>query len=54
MFDGEKKELIYNLGCVFESKNKKADVIEPSRLIYKVDASYRDVEAKVDAYIEGQ
>lgn len=49
-FDGEKKELIYNLGSVLENMGKKEDAIEQFKIIYKVDMSYRDVEAKVDAY----
>jgi len=53
-FDDEKKELIYNLGCVFENMGKKEDAIEQFKLIYKVDTSYRDVEAKVDAFYSGQ
>jgi tetratricopeptide (TPR) repeat protein len=54
VFDDEKKELIYNLGCVLESMGKKDDAIEQFKTIYKVDTSYRDVEAKVDAYYSGQ
>ena len=54
VFDDEKKELIYNLGSVFESMGKKAEAIEQFKTIYKVDTSYRDVEAKVDAYYSGQ
>ena len=54
VFDEEKKELIYNLGCVFESMGKKEDAIEQFKIIYKVDMSFRDVEAKMDAYLGGQ
>ena len=53
-FDDEKKELIYNLGCMFENMGKKEDAIEQFKLIFKVDSSYRDVEAKVTAYYSGQ
>jgi len=53
-FDEEKKELIYQLGTVLESMGKKAEAIEQFKLIYKVQASYRDVEAKVDAFYAGQ
>lgn len=53
-FDEEKKELLYNLGCIFESMGKKEDAIEQFKLIYKVDTGYKDVEAKVDAYYSGQ
>ncbi len=54
VLDEEKKELIYNLGAVFENMGKKEDAIEQFKIIYKVDTSYRDVEAKVDAYYSGQ
>lgn len=54
VFDEEKKELTYNLGCVLEDMGKKEDAIEQFKIIYKVDTSYRDVEAKVDAYYAGQ
>ncbi|MCW5551543.1 MAG: tetratricopeptide repeat protein [Verrucomicrobiae bacterium] len=54
VLDDEKKELIYNLGRVFEDMDKKAEAIEQFKLIYKVDSSYRDVGAKVDAFYAGQ
>lgn len=54
VFDEEKKELIYNLGSVLETMGKKEEAIEQFKLIYKVDTSYRDVEAKVDAYYAAQ
>jgi tetratricopeptide (TPR) repeat protein len=54
VFDEEKKDLIYQLGTVLESMDKQAEAIEQFKLIYKVDASYRDVEAKVDAFYAGQ
>lgn len=53
-FDDEKKELIYNLGGVYESMGQKEAAIEQFKQIYKVDTAYRDVEAKVDAYYAGQ
>jgi tetratricopeptide (TPR) repeat protein len=54
VFDDEKKELLYNLGCVFEKMDKKEDAIAQFRLIYAVDAGYRDVSDKIDAYYSGQ
>lgn len=53
-FDEEKKEMIYNLGCVFESMGKKEEAVDQFKLIYEVDIGYRDVAAKVDAYYAGQ
>ena len=53
VFDDEKKDLIYNLGCVLESMGKKDEAIKQFELIYEVDIGYRDVAAKVDAYYSG-
>jgi len=54
VFDEEKKELTYNLGCVFEKMGKKAEAIEQFLIIYETDINYRDVGAKVDAHYAGQ
>jgi tetratricopeptide (TPR) repeat protein len=54
VFDEEKKDLIYNLGCVLESAGKKAEAFEQFLIIWETDASYKDVAAKVDAYQAGQ
>ena len=54
VFDDEKKDLVYNLGCVLESMGKKDDAIEQFKQIYEMDASYKDVAAKVDAFYAGQ
>jgi len=53
VFDDEKKELIYNLGCVLETMGKKDEAIKQFELIYEVDISYRDIQAKVDAFYQG-
>jgi tetratricopeptide (TPR) repeat protein len=52
--DDEKKDLIYNLGCVFEKMGKKAEAIEQFLQIYETDINYRDVSAKVDAHYASQ
>ncbi|MEW6305088.1 MAG: tetratricopeptide repeat protein [Verrucomicrobiota bacterium] len=52
-FDEEKKELIYELGCVFEKMGKKAEAIEQFKQIYETDIGYRDVAAKVEAFYSG-
>jgi tetratricopeptide (TPR) repeat protein len=54
VFDDEKKELTYNLGTVFESMGKKEEAIEQFKLIYEMDAGYKDVNAKVEAFYAGQ
>ena len=54
MFDEEKKELIYLLGCVLEKMGKREEAIEQFKLIYEVDIGYKDVAEKMDAYYGGQ
>jgi predicted Zn-dependent protease len=54
VFDDEKKDLTYNLGCVLESMGKKEEAIEQFKLIYEMDLGYKDVAAKVDAYYANQ
>jgi tetratricopeptide (TPR) repeat protein len=49
-FDDEKKEVIYELGCVLEKMGKADEAIEQFKQIYEADIGYRDVAAKVDAY----
>jgi tetratricopeptide (TPR) repeat protein len=53
-FDDEKKDLIYNLGCVLEKMGKKAEAIQQLLIIYENDIGYRDISAKVDAYYAAQ
>jgi tetratricopeptide (TPR) repeat protein len=53
-FDDEKKDLIYNLGCVLEKMGKKSEAIEQFLQIYETDIGYRDVAAKVDAHYASQ
>lgn len=45
--DGTKKELLYNLGIVYEQMGKKEDYIECMKKIYEADMSFRDVENRV-------
>jgi predicted Zn-dependent protease len=54
VFDDEKKDLTYNLGCVLENMGKKEEAIEQFKLIYEMDIGYKDVAAKVDAYYASQ
>ena len=54
VFDDEKKDLIYNLGSVLESMGKKEEAIEQFKLIYEIDAGYKDVSSKMDAFYSGQ
>jgi tetratricopeptide (TPR) repeat protein len=54
VFDDEKKDLIYNLGCVLDAMGKKEEAVEQFKIIYETDIGYRDVAAKVDAFYAGQ
>jgi tetratricopeptide (TPR) repeat protein len=54
VFDDEKKELIYTLGCVLENMGKKEEAVEQFKVIYETDIGYKDVAAKVDAYYAAQ
>jgi tetratricopeptide (TPR) repeat protein len=54
VFDDEKKELVYLLGCVYEKTAKREDAIAQFKQIYAVDVDYKDVGAKMDAYYGGQ
>jgi tetratricopeptide (TPR) repeat protein len=53
-FDDEKKELVYQLGCVLEKTGKKDQALDQFKQIYEIDIAYRDVAAKVDAYYGGK
>src|SRR6185369_4014378 len=44
-FDDERKEMLYELGCVFEKMGKADEAIEHFKQIYEVDIGYRDVAA---------
>jgi tetratricopeptide (TPR) repeat protein len=53
-FDEEKKDLLYQLGCVLEKSGKKTEAMEQFKQIYAIDIGYRDVAAKVDAFYSAQ
>jgi tetratricopeptide (TPR) repeat protein len=52
--DDEKKDLVYNLGCVYEAMGKKQEAFEQFKTIFKDDGGYKDVSAKVEAYYAAQ
>jgi len=54
VFDEEKKDLIYNLGCVFDAMGRKAEALEQYLQIYETDINYRDVSAKVNSHYGSQ
>ena len=54
IFDDEKKDLVYNLGLVFEAMEKEKEAIEQFEQIYAIDIGYKDVAAKVDKFYGSQ
>lgn len=54
VFDDEKKDLLYALGCVLEKMGKRDETIEQFKLIYEQDIAFKDVAAKIDAYYSGK
>lgn len=54
VFDDEKKELLYELGCAQERMGRREEAIEQFKMIYESDIGYRDVAARVDAYYASQ
>ncbi len=51
--DTVKKEIVYNLGIVYEKMGQVEKSIDCMKQIYGVDASYRDVEARVESSYGG-
>ena len=47
--DDLKKEIVYNLGTVYEMVKKPEEALNQWKKIYEVDMSYRDVSARVEA-----
>jgi len=47
--DSVKKDLLYNLGTVYESMEKKSEALDCFKQIYEVDYGYRDVATKVES-----
>jgi tetratricopeptide (TPR) repeat protein len=47
--DSVKKDLLYNLGTVYESMEKKSEALDCFKQIYEVDYGYRDVASKVES-----
>jgi tetratricopeptide (TPR) repeat protein len=54
IFDEEKKELVYNLGLVFEAMEKPKEANEQFEQIYAVDIGYKDVQTRVDKFYGAQ
>ena len=54
VFDDEKKEITYNLGCVLEKAGKSGEAIKHFEAIFAEDIKYRDVEKKVTDFHSSQ
>lgn len=50
VMDGVKKEVLYNLGSVYEQMGKGEEAIEQFKILYDVDVNYRDIGQKIEAY----
>ena len=46
--DNVKKEIVYNLGLVYEKMTQEEKSIECMKQIYEVDYGYRDVAERVE------
>lgn len=49
VFDEQKKELVYNLACVYEHQGRSQEALHHFKSIYEVDIQFRDVVQKVEA-----
>jgi tetratricopeptide (TPR) repeat protein len=50
LFDDEKKDLIYQYGTLLEKMGKREEAIAQFKVIFAVDAEYRDVEEKMSKF----
>ena len=49
VMDAVKKEIVYNLGLVYEQMGDAEKYIEAMKQIYETDYGYRDVAARVES-----
>lgn len=49
VMDAVKKEIVYNLGLVYQQMNDSARYLEAMKKIYEADYGYRDVAARVES-----
>ena len=47
--DSIKKDLLYNLGMVYENMQEKEKALDCFKQIYEVDYGYHDVAGRVEA-----
>ena len=48
LMDAVKKDVVYNLGLVFDKMDDKEKSIACMKQIYEIDYGYRDVAARVE------
>lgn len=49
VMDATKKEILYNLGLVYEQMGNTAQYIEAMKEVYESDCGYRDVARRVES-----
>jgi len=54
VFDDEKKDMVYQLGVLFDKMGKKEEAIKQFEEIYAMDISYKDVGKRVEDYYGGK
>jgi hypothetical protein len=50
LMDDMKKDIVYELGCVFEATGNIEKAVEQFKEIYSVDIGFRDVAEKIEKY----
>jgi len=53
IMDAVKKEIVYNLGLVYERIGDAKKYIDAMKMIYEADYGYRDVAARVESSYSG-
>jgi tetratricopeptide (TPR) repeat protein len=53
IMDAVKKEIVYNLGLVYERVGDRKKYIDAMKMIYEADYGYRDVAARVESSYSG-
>ena len=51
--DNTKKEILYELGVIYATAQRKEEALECFKQIYEIDYGYRDVAARVEGSYEG-
>ncbi len=54
IMDALKKDILYDLGTIYEQMGKGEDAITQFKIIYDVDANYKDIAKKIEDYYRKQ